>query len=32
MIHVIFKMIPVRVAENFFVKTHYAVFSYHVDD
>ena len=31
MIHAIFKMIPVLDAENFFVKTRYTMFSYHVD-
>ena len=31
MIHAILKMIPVLVAENFFVKTRYPMFSYHVD-
>ena len=30
MIHVIFKMIPFRIAENFFVKTHYAMFLYSI--
>ena len=32
MIHVIFKTIPVHVAENFSVKTRYPMFSYHVDN
>ena len=32
MIHVIFNTIPFHVAENFFVKTHYVMFSYHVND
>ena len=31
MIHAIFKMIQVLDAENFFVKTRYTMFSYHVD-
>ena len=31
MIHVIFKTIPVLVAEYFFIKTRYPMFSYHVE-